>query len=257
MPVRSAPAGGGPSEGSLRILYGELAKGRLDRYLDTNPEVVNPATAQAVTSDFEKALEYGDVATATATVRVAAEILVRIGERQLAIAYQLRLFDLQLETAGTSQDYAALRRWALVAGVRAQDAHWPVGQAECLFVAAESARRMAESPNTDPEPAKEYLITALRDLADVGDLILEYPRDPKWRDSLARLAHLLGICSEAAYRTAWEEHELLTVRATLRRCARNAERVVPRGFAAGLYPDAREEAAATARLTRLLKEFAV
>ena len=210
---------------SLRTLYGEVARGRLERYLDANPDLVSMSTAIAVRDDIVSAIEYGDTQAAITGTRACSEILDRLGDHRSAIALQIDLFNLRLGEIGTDGEYLALRRQALAVAARAQDADWVAAQAECWLIAAECSFCTQSAPRAAGRPAA--LMTCMRDLAEISLLLAVEPPGDLIQAQLLRLARLLSQASDEAFSHPWPEHELLEIRTLLRRTGRTAERILP------------------------------
>jgi hypothetical protein len=238
---------------SRQVLYGEAARGRLGRFLDAHPDMVNAEVAEALSQDFRRAAEYGDLGTAVIAVRAGAEILDRIGAGQEAVRLQIDLLRLQVAAAGSVEEYTSLRDSALAVGARAQDRRWPAAQIECWLLAAECARRLADE--AAPAHRGDYLIAALRDLADVSELVSEQPPGQQLHSHQLRLTEMLVDVPHAAYGVSWDESALLGLRALLKRAARASERIITRGITAEMFPDRESAGEADRRLLRLFREI--
>jgi hypothetical protein len=243
------------AEGS-RMLYRAVTQGRLTHFLDHHPEYESADVAQVLSDAFRQAVSYGDVGIAVKAAHAAAEILNRLGEREEALGLQIDLIRLQLDAAGTAEEYAAIRRSALAVGSRAQEEGLLAAQADCWLLAAEGAQRLVST--TRPGEREDHLVAALRDLADIAELISERPLNEQLRKRRARLAGMLATLSVEVYAVKWSEETLLSLRAVLRRAAREAARwMVPKGFTAEIYPDPKDAKVAEERLLRLFREIDV
>ena len=130
------------AKGSPRDFYRAVTQGRLARFLDHHPEYESVDMAQVLSDDFRQAVTYGDVSMAVKAAHAAAEVLNRLGQRERALGLQIDLVRLQIGMAGTAEEFAAIRRSALVIGSRAQDEGLLAAQAECWLLAAEGAQRL-------------------------------------------------------------------------------------------------------------------
>jgi hypothetical protein len=237
---------------SLRTLYGEVARGRLERYLDANPALVSMATAVALRQDIVSAIEYGDTQAAITGTRACAEILDRMGDHRSAVALQIDMFNLRLGEIGTDGEYLALRRQALAVAARAQDAEWAAAQAECWLIAAECSLGSQADARATGRPA--VLMTCLRDLADISELLALQPSADLAPAQLLRLARLLASASSEAFAHPWAEHELLEIRTLLRRAGRTAERILPGSLFKENGVDAAADRRMREQLTRLFMD---
>jgi hypothetical protein len=240
------------AEVSPRRLYSAATRGRLAHFLDHHPEYESADIARALSDDFRQAVTYGDIGLAVKAAHAAAEILNRLGKREDALRLQIDLIRLQLDMAGTAEEYAAIRRSALAVGSRAQDEGLLAAQAACWLLAAEGAQRLFSTSR--PGEREDHLIAALRDLADVAELIAERPLNEQLGKHRARLAKMLATLSADAYAAQWSEETLLGLRAVLKRAARAARWMIRKGFPAEIYPDARDAKLAEERLLRLFRE---
>jgi hypothetical protein len=225
------------TEVTSRVIYSEATRGRLAHFLDHHPEYESADIARVLSDDFHQAVSYGDVGLAVKAVHAAAEILNRLGKREEALGLQTDLIRLQLDTAGTADEYGAIRRSALAVGYRAQEEGLLSAQAECWLLAAEGAQRLASIARLSER--EDHLIAALRDLADVAELIAEHPFHEQLGKHSARLARMLATLSADADLARWSEETLLGLHTVLKRAARATRLMIPKGFMSEIAIDAK------------------
>jgi hypothetical protein len=240
-------------QGFPRRLYNEATRGRLASFLNQHPEYESIDIALELSDDFHYAVSYGDVGLAATAVHAASEILNRLGKPEEALDLQIDLIRFQLDTAGTAEEYMAIRSSALAIGFRAHNRGLLTAQAACWLLAVEGAHRLVST--TRPGDREGYLLAALRDLADIAELMCERPLNEPLQQHRARLVGMLAALSAEAYAAQWREETLLGLHAVLKRAARATRWMISRESIAEIYPDAREAQAAKGQLLRLFREM--
>lgn len=243
---------------ALKPLYRAAADLRLNGYVAAHPELLDPEVIEAVDTDYQRAVEFGDLASASVAAEVAAALLSAIGDSDASVDRHLTLLRFVAGTADTAEDLERLHASALSAGARAEDVGKDIAVVECWLLAAAAQAELAQMRTGGlypPEARLAHLSRALRHVADVGDVIAEHPVSRHAEYDTGRFAYVVATASDLALASEWPDRELLGIRALLRRVSRSAERIVTSEIVESVFADPVEAGAIRDRLVRLFNAF--
>jgi hypothetical protein len=224
----------------LRSVYLATAEGLLDDHLRRHGELVTSEVVAALEKDLRLAEEYGDLDAAALAAEAAAVIHALLGHPAESVARYLDLVVLQAGRARSRQDLHEVRRSALVIGALGLEAGRLSAVVECLLIVGATDLRQEQLLTAGRRPTEESqdrLLAALRSTTDLAELLAELPPEQQEPTQLRRFVELLGQIWERGSRVDWPAHEVLAVRALLRRASRACSRIVTDGSAARSSPD--------------------
>ena len=205
----------------------------------------------ALTSDLREALTVGDLRSAQASALAASEIMFDSGNVPGAVTCLAAVLQARADLDLEDEDYLELRAQALGLATRSSDAGWGPGVSLSWLIAAQCACVYAR--RTDP-PAQDVLLAALRDVADILEMVAEHPLDERDSFQVPLLAMLTAAVYEDTRAAQWPVADQLQTRALVRRAGRAAERVLPRGIGARCYDDPERARRLESSLLRLIEE---
>jgi hypothetical protein len=242
------------ADNAMRMLYRAAERGTVDGYLTEHPEIITSESTTSLEHDFRRAVDFGDLDAAGLAASGAVLIHLRLGNREAALDMQTRLVRLHSESARTEEEYRTARDSALVLGGRALGEGWSPAVTDAWLIAAYCAAQMSETARSASR--LDHLHDALRDTADLAELLAARQVADNPVDQVQRLAALVGQVAQGVFAASWPEERLLTVRMLLRRVARAAERAIPRGISGEIFNDPQRASQLDETLMRLFAAHA-
>lgn len=212
----------------VKAMYSAVSRHRLDQFLDRYERSLTPQVAAAIEQDFTNAAEFGDVVAATVSATAGRHVHEALGHPARAALLEWRFLRLRRDGSAGETELAELRTAALAAAARADRGGDRVGTWRLWLLAASCAARAAETTSgVDP---RSSLATAVRDLADVGELIGESAVGQRPDEVLREFMVLAATVGSSALATEWSDADALPSRVAVRRLAWASERILPQSL---------------------------